>query len=385
MRLIFIEGVSGVGKSTLTQKICAKLNEMGYAADCYLEGNIANPIDLYNSAYFQPVNRVPLSEYTRVSMLLWESFTHEADARLDFLLFDGSLLHHPVNDMMRNYTASCDQITYHVNHLIDIVHPLHPMVVYLSNNHDERLQKVPVYRDEAPSSSEKTEFWQARKEMDMSVIRQLTIPCDCYDISQENWDYILDVIVKRILETDEERRTRIYPVILSEYNSAWPKWFAEEKEVIKQLVGEENIAGIHHYGSTSVPGLTAKPTIDILLEINETAVIEDLITALPPSEYICLSGSALTMPTPAPHVMFLKGYLPNGFAEKVYHIHVVYPGEHDELLFRDYLIAHPEAAAEYTELKCKLFRDYEYDRDRYTDEKADFVRSVTVKARNDRR
>lgn len=68
-------------------------------------------------------------------------------------------------------------------------------------------------------------------------------------------------------ETDEERRARIYPVILSEYNPAWPEWYAEEKTNLERLVGIENIARISHFGSTFVPGLTAKPTIDILLEM----------------------------------------------------------------------------------------------------------------------
>jgi GrpB-like predicted nucleotidyltransferase (UPF0157 family) len=60
---------------------------------------------------------------------------------------------------------------------------------------------------------------------------------------------------------------------------------------------------------------------------------------------------------------------------------VVYTGDHDELRFRDYLIAHPETAAEYAELKRKLFRDYEHNRDGYTEAKTDFIRCVTKKAR----
>jgi len=53
MPLIFIEGVSGVGKTTLTQKLCNKLNEMGHPAKCYLEGDFTNPIDFYHTAYFK--------------------------------------------------------------------------------------------------------------------------------------------------------------------------------------------------------------------------------------------------------------------------------------------------------------------------------------------
>ena len=87
------------------------------------------------------------------------------------------------------------------------------------------------------------------------------------------------------------------------------------------------------------------------------------------------------MNTPPPHIRAIKGYLPDGFAEKVYHIHVVYPGDHDELLFRDYLIAHPDAAAKYAELKRGLFQDYEHDRDGYTEAKGAFIKDVVRKAR----
>ena len=171
--------------------------------------------------------------------------------------------------------------------------------------------------------------------------------------------------------------------VLSEYNPAWPEWFAEEKANLKQLIKADCIVRISHFGSTSVPGLMAKPTVDILLEINETADLDKLITALSSPDYIYLRDeSSPTILTPPLHLMFLKGYLPDGFAEKVYHIHVVRSGGWAErLLFRDYLIAHPETAAEYAELKIKLFKDYEYDRDGCTEAKGAFVRDVVRKAR----
>jgi Uncharacterized conserved protein len=145
------------------------------------------------------------------------------------------------------------------------------------------------------------------------------------------------------------------------------------------LIGTENIARISHFGSTSVPGLMAKPTVDILLEIKDYANVSKLIDALPSPEYICLNPP--DMPTPPPHLMFLKGYLSDGFAKKVYHIHVRYPGDWDELYFRDYLIAHPETADEYAALKARLHKGFEHDRDGYTEAKTAFIREVTKKAR----
>ncbi|OJU09480.1 MAG: hypothetical protein BGN88_10005 [Clostridiales bacterium 43-6] len=190
--------------------------------------------------------------------------------------------------------------------------------------------------------------------------------------------------MKNAAETDRERQARIYPIILSEYNPAWVECFSEEKANLMRLVGSENIVRISHIGSTSVPGLTAKPTVDILLEINEATDIDKLIASLPEAEYICLNEAGLTIPTPSPHLMILKGYTSTGFAEKVYHIHVRYPGDYDELYFRDYLIAHPETAAEYAQLKRKLFQDYEHNRDGYTEAKGEFVREITNKSREEK-
>ena len=183
-------------------------------------------------------------------------------------------------------------------------------------------------------------------------------------------------------ENDKERQSRIYPIILCEYNPAWVVWFTEEKANLERLIGVENIVRISHFGSTSVPGLTAKPTVDILLEIDESINTDKLMSALAKPEYICLNPP--DMPTPPPHLMFLKGYMPDGFAKKVYHIHVRYLGDPDEFYFRDYLIAHPEVAAEYASLKRRLFRDYEHDRDGYTAAKTAFIRNVTEKAKQEK-
>ena len=186
------------------------------------------------------------------------------------------------------------------------------------------------------------------------------------------------------LETDEERQARIYPIILNEYNPAWPDWFEEEKAILTRLIGVENICRVLHIGSTAVPGLTAKPTVDIILEVNETTDLDELTAALSSPEYICLSVAGLTMPTPPPHMTFIKGYLSNGFDEKVYHIHVRYPNDNDtqdKLLFRNYLINHPEAVTKYAELKRRLFKDYEHNRDGYTEAKGAFIKEIIEKAR----
>lgn len=85
--------------------------------------------------------------------------------------------------------------------------------------------------------------------------------------------------------------------------------------------------------------------------------------------------------------MIIKGYLSDGFAEKAYNIHVRNLRDSnnqskfwDEINFRDYLIAHPETALEYADLKQNLFEYYEHNRDGYTAAKGEFIRKIMEKA-----
>lgn len=181
----------------------------------------------------------------------------------------------------------------------------------------------------------------------------------------------------------DKQRAKLYPIILTEYNPNWVIWYSEEQLKIEQAIGMENIARIRHYGSTSIPGMFAKPTVDILLEIPKNADVADLKERMKSADYWCLDGDALTMETPPPHMMFLGGYTPSGFAERVFHIHVQYIGvwEPDEILFRDYLITHSKTAQEYADLKRSLWKDFEHNRDGYTAAKSEFIQAVTKKAR----
>lgn len=126
-----------------------------------------------------------------------------------------------------------------------------------------------------------------------------------------------------------------------------------------------------------MPGLTAKPTIDILFEIKQGTDLHGLSANLQNSGYLYSAQPN----NPAPHMMFMKGYTPQGFRGQAFHVHVRYPGDWDELYFRDYLVAHPEIAAEYGKLKLSLKEAYEHDRDGYTLAKTEFIRRVTKLAR----
>ena len=174
-----------------------------------------------------------------------------------------------------------------------------------------------------------------------------------------------------------EMRTKLFPVILVEHNPRWFDNYLIEKAFIERILGKENIVRISHYGSTAVPGLIAKPTIDILLEIAASVDLAKFIDDMSDNECVCVEQPN----DPPPHIVFYRGYTPEGFKGQAVHIHVRYSGDWDELYFRDYLLTHPETAAEYGALKQKLKNDYEYDRDGYTAAKGEFIRGITAEAR----
>jgi len=186
---------------------------------------------------------------------------------------------------------------------------------------------------------------------------------------------------KSLKDMTNEELWQLFPIITSEHKECWKDYYISEKENLEKIIGESNILKINHIGSTAVPNLPAKPTIDILIEIKNDADIHSLITKMENNGYIYSPQPK----NPAPHLMFMKGYTLQGFEEKVFHIHIRYSGDWDELYFRDYLISHPQVTKEYGKLKIELMEIYKHDRDAYTQAKTDFIREVTDLARKESR
>lgn len=183
---------------------------------------------------------------------------------------------------------------------------------------------------------------------------------------------------RKLTEMTNEELWKLFPIILREHNPEYKKWYLDEQKSIIETIGKDNIERINHIGSTSVYGLVAKPTIDILLEITKTCDTNNLIKLLEGSGYIY----TVQPDNPPPHMMFMKGYTLNGFAEKVYHLHIRYLGDWNEIYFRDYLQTHEKVADEYGKLKRNLKEQYEHDRDGYTNAKTEFITYYTKLARD---
>lgn len=178
----------------------------------------------------------------------------------------------------------------------------------------------------------------------------------------------MDKMNKKLSEMNLEELWHLFPIFLTEHRGCWKEWYEEERAHLAHAFPET--VKISHIGSTSVEGIWAKPIIDILVEVPEEAELSAVKEKMTEIGYLCMSESA-------DKISFNKGYTENGFAEKVFHVHVRYSGDHDELYFRDYLRAHPDAADAYERLKLKLWKEFEYNRDAYTDGKTEFVRKYT--------
>ncbi|MDD3627321.1 MAG: GrpB family protein [bacterium] len=182
---------------------------------------------------------------------------------------------------------------------------------------------------------------------------------------------------KELDKMTPEELGKLFPIILSEPKEDWPVLFMKEKKSLEKLLGKKNINRIEHIGSTAIPGIMAKPTIDILLEIFESAETGKIIEILKNHGYHYIEHKE----NPPPHMLFVKGYTPEGFKGQAFHVHVRYPGDWDEIYFRDYLQTHPEDARDYERLKIKLSKRFKNDRDGYTENKTGFIKKITGFAR----
>jgi GrpB-like predicted nucleotidyltransferase (UPF0157 family) len=156
------------------------------------------------------------------------------------------------------------------------------------------------------------------------------------------------------------------PIRLTSYELDWPARFESERATLEEAIGTWATGGIHHVGSTAVPGLEAKPIVDILVGVDSLEAAQPCFAPLAQLGYLYAPYRADEM-----H-WFCKPHP----SHRTHHLHLVPTGSkrfRDELAFRDRLRASPEAAGEYAALKRDLAARYADDREAYTDAKADFI------------
>lgn len=166
-------------------------------------------------------------------------------------------------------------------------------------------------------------------------------------------------------------------VVITEYDPNWPELFQQEATRLRNLLGEDLVQHIEHFGSTAIPGMAAKPVIDMLVEIPSFGRAKQ--EALP---ILDADGFAYCWryDRPPGHIMLIKGLSLNG--SRTHHLHMAPAGHRlwERLYFRDYLRTHRSEALRYEQLKRDLAHRFAGDCEAYTEAKGEYVQMITARA-----
>ena len=189
------------------------------------------------------------------------------------------------------------------------------------------------------------------------------------------------------METPEQRIARVVreEIAISPYDPRWSESFRQEKEHLLACLPKHLVRRIEHFGSTAVPGLAAKPIVDMLVEVSDLLATRNRIAPVLESQ----GYEYFWRPThgddgPPFYAWFIKRDPRTG--ARTHHIHMVevegdFTEHWDSLLFRDYLIEQAEVAKEYETLKHRLACAPAQDRVAYTQGKTEFIVRVTEQAK----
>ncbi|MEC2521196.1 GrpB family protein [Bacillus thuringiensis] len=162
-------------------------------------------------------------------------------------------------------------------------------------------------------------------------------------------------------------------IVVVPHENHWSEKFQMEAERLKTAMPET--VKIHHIGSTSVPGLAAKPIIDMIMEVESIERVDRWNERFIELGYIVKGENGISG----------RRFFIHGTEEKrLYHLHVFEKGNPEivrHLAFRGYMMAHCEEAEAYATLKKELAEKYTYDGTLYTEGKNEFVRNVDEKAK----
>ncbi|MFJ7666944.1 GrpB family protein [Lysinibacillus sp. NPDC097195] len=156
------------------------------------------------------------------------------------------------------------------------------------------------------------------------------------------------------------------------YSEKWMHIYMEEAEKLKVIFGNEILA-IYHIGSTAVPGLKAKPIIDIMPVVNDLNNVDNYNLAMQAIGYVPKGENGIVQ----------RRYFQKGGDNRTHHVHIYQVGSSEitrHLAFRDYLIAHPDEMRSYGTLKQKLAHQFPYDINSYINGKESCVKDIERKA-----
>lgn len=156
-----------------------------------------------------------------------------------------------------------------------------------------------------------------------------------------------------------------------------PKWQQEFKQEAKQLTTAlgNNVVAVHHIGSTAIPTIYAKPVIDLLLVVQDIAALDEKQPLMEAIGYVALGELGISGQR-----YFRRD---NQFGDRTHQVHAYENGSPQiqrHLAFRDYMLAHPDAAQAYSALKRELAAKYPNDIESYMDGKDEFIRDIDQRA-----
>lgn len=164
-------------------------------------------------------------------------------------------------------------------------------------------------------------------------------------------------------------------IVIAEYNQRWPIIYSREEEKILTAVSDKILA-IEHIGSTAVPGLAAKPIIDIMIAIESFVLIDELVKLLDNIGYKHVPEHEMTLPVPDRR-FFDRG--PSNLPNRHFHLHVAEKESEfclTNILFRDYLRNHQNIAQKYVDLKKRLAITCNGNSSNYCGGKSSFIKGI---------
>jgi len=156
-----------------------------------------------------------------------------------------------------------------------------------------------------------------------------------------------------------------------------PRWrdaFEAEAKRVAAALGE-NVSAVHHIGSTAIPGICAKPVVDLLVEVRDVTEVDGRGPAMESLGYEVLGEYGI------PGRRYFRKDDREGV--RTHQVHAVEAGSPEavrHLAFRDYMIAHPGDAQRYSELKRKLAEEHPQSMDGYMDGKDGFIKEMDRRA-----
>ncbi len=162
-------------------------------------------------------------------------------------------------------------------------------------------------------------------------------------------------------------------IVVVPYDPSWPEKFQLEAAKIAAILGQE-LLSIHHIGSTAIPGISAKPIIDMMPVVRSIEKVEEFNPTLMQLGYEPKGENGIPG-----RRFFVKG----GDEHRTHHVHTYESGNPEvarHLDFRDYLMAHPQEAQRYASLKLELAKEFPHDIFGYMAGKDAFIKEIISKA-----